>query len=68
MSAEATPVLAGSIRSFKLFMTQWEALAVKCPCLKRFVDISLVWAQKYYSRMDGTKAYIIAMRTSLITI
>jgi hypothetical protein len=63
MSREKTPVLAGSLPAFEMFMTAWETLGDKHPRLKPFVDIGLKWAKKYYCRMDQTKAYIIAMGT-----
>lgn len=58
------PVLAGSIKAFELFMSQWETLGVKHPRLEPFCAIGLTWATKYYARMDQTKAYIIAMGKS----
>lgn len=61
MSSEKTPVLAGSIKAFELFMTQWETLGTNHPRLSRFVDIGLGWATKYYSKMDQTRAYIVTM-------
>lgn len=61
MSAHATPVLSGAIPSFELFMTQWERLGKEYRTLKPWTDIGLKWARKYYSRMDDTRAYIIAM-------
>lgn len=61
MSKEANPVLSGSIPAFEMFMTTWERLGEKHPRLKPFTDIGLRWATKYYSRMDNTDAYIVAM-------
>jgi len=61
MSAHATPVLSGAIPSFELFMTKWEQLGDMHRCLKPWTDIGLKWANKYYKRMDDTRAYIIAM-------
>jgi hypothetical protein len=66
MSREQTPVLSGSIPAFEIFMSTWEKLAVKNPRLKPWIVIGLVWATKYYNRMDNTKAYIIAMCESII--
>jgi len=42
-------------------MTSWELLAEKHARLKPLIDIGLVWAYKYYSRMDNSRAYVIAM-------
>lgn len=61
MSAEKMPVLAGSIKAFELFMSQWEVLGSKHPCLKRFTSIGLQWATEYYKRMDNTNAYVVLM-------
>jgi hypothetical protein len=61
MSAHATPVLSGAIPTFKLFMTQWENIGKKFQNLKPWTDIGLKWANKYYNRMDDTRAYIVAM-------
>jgi hypothetical protein len=61
MSAHATPVLSGAIPSFELFMTQWERVGERFENLRALTDIGLRWANKYYNRMDDTRAYIIAM-------
>jgi len=54
-------ILAGAIPAFEMFMTSWECLAEKHPRLKPWINIGLEWASTYYSRMDGTKSYIISM-------
>ena len=61
MSREETPVLAGSMPAFEMFMTAWENLAETHPRLAPFIEIGLTWARKYYQRMDNTKAYVMAM-------
>ena len=61
MSAESMPVLSGAVPSFEIFMTRWEKLRTKFPELKPWVDIGLEWATKYYTRMDDTDAYVVAM-------
>jgi hypothetical protein len=61
MSAESMPVLSGAVPSFEIFMTRWEQLRTKYPELKPWVDIGLEWAEKYYTRMDDTDAYVVAM-------
>lgn len=61
MSYDRTPVLAGSIPSFEIFMTTWEFLAEKHPHLAPYVEEGLSYAREYYNKMDCTKAYIIAM-------
>jgi len=61
MSAERTPILSGAIPAFELFMTAWEQLGEKHPRLARWTNIGIEWAKKYYSKMDKTNAYVIAM-------
>ena len=64
MSREETPVLAGTLPAFEMFMTTWELLGEKHVRLKPFIDIGLEWARKYYCRMDQTRAYIVTMGES----
>ena len=61
MSRESTPLLTGAIPTFEMFMTVWENLANKKQHLKRYINIGLEWATKYYVKMDNTCAYIIVM-------
>jgi hypothetical protein len=61
MSKERTPVLSGAIPSFEMFMTAWEQLGEKHPCLAPWTDIGIKWATVYYKRMDESPAYVIAM-------
>jgi hypothetical protein len=61
LAKEQTPVLAGVIPVFEIFMTKWEVLASKKPWLKPFINEGLKWAEKYYIRSDLTNAYVIAM-------
>ena len=61
MSAHTTPILSGAVPSFELFMTKWEQLGDDHMNLKPWIDIGLKWAKKYYTKMDDTRAYVIAM-------
>ena len=61
MSGKSTLLLDGAILVFKMFMSVWENLANKKPHLKRYINIGLEWATKYYVKMNGTCAYIIVM-------
>jgi hypothetical protein len=61
MSSDTNLVLTGSIPAFEIFMTSWEQLAERHPQLKGWINVSLGWANQYYSRMDLTNAYVIAM-------
>ena len=63
MSEESTLVLSGAIPSFEMFMTTWEKLSTTHPSLTPLIKPGLDMAYKYYSRMDRTSSYIIAMRT-----
>jgi hypothetical protein len=60
MSGESLPILSGAIPAFEMFMTKWEMLANQNK-LKPIVQPGLDWAYKYYTRMDETKAYVVAM-------
>jgi hypothetical protein len=61
MSKEKMPVLAGVIPTFEHFMTAWEQLSDKNPHLRVAINRGLLFANKYYKKMDETKAYILAM-------
>ena len=61
LSNEMTPVLAGVIPAFEIFLTKMEKLAEAKPHLNSFITEGLSFAYKYYKRMDNTIAYIIAM-------
>jgi hypothetical protein len=56
-------MLSGVIPSFEMLMTRWEKLAKDMPRLKRYIQPGLDSAYEYYTRMDDTKAYVIAMCT-----
>jgi len=61
MSKEKMPVLAGVIPTFEHFMTAWEMLSDKNPHLRVTINRGLSFVNKYYKKMDETKAYILAM-------
>ncbi len=61
MSAESMPVLSGAVLSFEIFMSRWEKLRTKYPELKPWVDVGLKWAERYYTHMDNTDAYVVVM-------
>ena len=61
MSAESTPILAGAIPCFEMFMSAWEQLATLHPQLAPWIDTGMEYAISYYGRMDCTRSYIIAM-------
>ena len=61
LAGQKTPVFAGVVPVFEIFMTKWETLAKKKPWLKPFIDEGLKWAKIYYNRMDRTNAYVISM-------
>jgi hypothetical protein len=61
MSAEHTSVLLGTVPAFNMFMSAWEQLGKKHPHLAQWTDISVKWATTYYTKMDDTHTYIIAM-------
>ena len=65
MSAENTPILAGAIPAFELFMTSWKAMMddvdLQAENIRKFIRPGLAIATKYYNRMGETDAYVIAM-------
>jgi hypothetical protein len=63
MSGDKTPLLAGVIPVFEIFMSGWERLKEKREHLARFIQPGLDMANKYYSRTDLSKAYVVAMCT-----
>src|SRR5260370_17117962 len=67
MSAKSMPVLSGAVPSFKIFMSQWEKLRTKYPALKPWVNVSLKWAERYYTHIDNTNAYVVTMCDLLLS-
>lgn len=67
-SKEATPVLAGAIPAFEIFLTKMEKLAETKANLNPFITEGLKFAYSYYNRMDNTSAYIVAMCKSFFPI
>jgi hypothetical protein len=65
MSGDQTPLLAGVIPVFEIFMTGWEKLKGKRPHLAPFIQPGLDSTKKYYSRMDQSRAYVVGMCTSI---
>ena len=61
LSGEQTPLLAGVIPVFEVFLTGWEKLAQKKKNLAPFIQCGLDSAKEYYSRMDKSNAYVVAM-------
>ena len=61
MAKEKMPVLTGAIPSLECFMMKWEKLAQEQPNLAPAIKHGLSIAYKYYSHMDKTKAYVVAM-------
>jgi hypothetical protein len=65
LSGENTPLLAGVIPIFEIFLTAWETLKEKRPKLAQFITPGLDSAYKYYSRTDLSRAYVIGMCASI---
>jgi hypothetical protein len=57
------PILSGAILSFEMFMSRWEKLLTEHSHLEHLIRPGLDKAYEYYSRMDRTHAYIVAMCT-----
>jgi len=61
LANERMPTLGNVIPHWECFMTALEEYGTHLPCLKPILNEGLAWATTYYSRMNNTKAYIIAM-------
>ncbi|KAJ7477563.1 hypothetical protein FB451DRAFT_1173109 [Mycena latifolia] len=63
MSAENTPILAGSIPAFELFISSWKSMLADPDLQKeniaKFIQPGLDIAMNYYNKMGDTDAYII---------
>jgi hypothetical protein len=66
MSGDQTPLLAGVILIFEIFITGWERVKNIQPHLAPFIQPGLDSAGKYHKRTYLTKAYIIGMCTFII--
>ena len=63
MSEESSPVISGAMPSFEIFMTAWEDLSEHHPHLETIIKPGLDLAYKYYTWMDCSLCYVVAMRT-----
>lgn len=65
MSSENTPILAGAVPAFELFIASWKAMLndtdLRSENIGKFLRPGLAIAEKYYNKMADTDAYIIAM-------
>ena len=66
MSGECTPLLGTAVPMFEMFIVQWDALSKLVPRCSPFIKAGLECAKQYYKRMGNTRAYIIAMRKSIL--
>lgn len=67
MAKETTPTLCNAIRFMESWMTVWEdhqnLLAGEDHCAHDWVEEGLLWAKKYYRKMDDSKAFAISLCT-----
>ncbi|KAJ6537028.1 hypothetical protein B0H19DRAFT_1079405 [Mycena capillaripes] len=67
---ENTPVLAGALPAFELFVDSWKTMVKDTDLIKenvvQFIKPGLTIAKKYYNRFDDTDSYIIAMSRDII--
>ena len=65
MSAENTPVLAGALPTFELFIDLWKTIVKDVDLFKenvvQFIKPGLTITKKYYNWFGDTDAYIIVM-------
>ena len=55
------PVLSHGVIALEEYMMDLETLGKDFPVLKPWTAIGVDWGTKYYTRMDDTKAYVVAM-------
>ncbi|KAF8264009.1 hypothetical protein EI94DRAFT_1594796 [Lactarius quietus] len=63
LSTETVPALLRTLPTFEVFMSSWEKVSSKEPHFASLIKPGLEHAHKYYSRMDRTQSYIIALST-----
>jgi hypothetical protein len=65
MSAENTPILAGSIPAFELFISSWKSMLADTDLqnenIAKFIQPGLDITTNYYNKMGDTDTYIIAI-------
>ncbi|KAJ6545617.1 hypothetical protein B0H19DRAFT_955687, partial [Mycena capillaripes] len=65
MSSENTPILAGTIPAFELFMSAWETMKADEDLAEEnvasIITPGLNVAKSYYKKLGDSDAYIIAM-------
>ncbi|KIK24283.1 hypothetical protein PISMIDRAFT_98820, partial [Pisolithus microcarpus 441] len=63
LSYKKLPTVCDYLKDFEGFYVDWEKMG-KSPCnacLSLYIHEGLSWANKYYTRMGDTKAYLTAM-------
>ena len=67
LAGDKLPVLAYAIPAFELFMSNWEKLATKQPCLKLFIGEGLPFTYIHYQKWIGLWPTLYAcVGTSLV--
>ncbi|KDQ07400.1 hypothetical protein BOTBODRAFT_73957, partial [Botryobasidium botryosum FD-172 SS1] len=61
MSSETTPTLSMAIPAMEALLSQWTQLAAHTPHLNFIVSACCSKLQEYLSKMQQSKAYVIAM-------
>jgi len=59
--SESMPVLLHGVIALEEYMMDLETLGKDFPVLKPWTAIGMDWGTKYYTWMDDTKAYVVAM-------
>ena len=55
------PVLSRAVPTIETIIVQWQHLSMHLPRCAPYIKVGLKYANKYYSCMDKTNAYAIAM-------
>ena len=61
MSHKTLPVLSCAVPTIETLIVQWEHLSTHLPQCAPYIKVGLEYANKYYSCMDKTNAYVIVM-------
>ncbi|KIJ58550.1 hypothetical protein HYDPIDRAFT_102399, partial [Hydnomerulius pinastri MD-312] len=63
LSSESLPTVCNYLRTFEKFYVNWKRMGENPNNLRLspFINKGLEWADKYYTRMGDTKAYLISM-------
>ncbi|KAJ6552172.1 hypothetical protein B0H10DRAFT_1262256 [Mycena sp. CBHHK59/15] len=65
LSAEKTPTLSVALPAFEMLLESWLSLQATLPMLAHYIGVGIVKIQEYINKGRKTRAYALAMSTSL---